>query len=109
MLCSRTNRIISGDAPNIYLERIQKRYGISPERLNVILQSHLINPVLLRNNDFDAFYKARTEMLLSLIEKSTGKPISRLETLTETQVAEAAVADEIEEEESYEIPEAVAQ
>ena len=76
-LSFRTNRIIGGVAPSEYLAKLEKGDQQTPtiqqERLNAYLRSHLIDPELLRKNDFEAFMSARQESLLSLIEQATGK------------------------------------
>ena len=41
------------------------------------LESHLIDPLLLRADDFDDFVGRRQEALLGLIEAATGKAIYR--------------------------------
>ena len=46
---------------------------IDRERLDGYLSSHLIDPALLRADDFDAFMADRQKRLLSLIEQATGK------------------------------------
>jgi hypothetical protein len=42
-------------------------------RLNGFLESHLIDPVLLRADNFEAFMQDRQKKLLGLIEAATGK------------------------------------
>lgn len=44
--------------------------------MNNILKSYLISPKDLRNNDFQNFYQARKQALLSLIETAMGKKIA---------------------------------
>lgn len=78
-LSSRTNRIIGGDAPSVYLRRLEREYDISENRMNEILESHLIPVESLRNDDFATFFAERQEALVSLIEKATGKKVSRTE------------------------------
>ncbi|MGB4631285.1 MAG: DUF262 domain-containing protein, partial [Tepidanaerobacteraceae bacterium] len=41
-LSSRTNRIVSGDAPSKYLKRIQKHAGVDDEEFHEILKSHVL-------------------------------------------------------------------
>ena len=76
-LSARTNRIVGGNAPSVYLGRLQNNYGISEERMNEILISHVISPDLLRGDDFDAFYEERERALLDRIEGAMGKPLAR--------------------------------
>ena len=72
-----TNRFIGGDAPSSYLRRIESRYGLSPEDLDAILRTHLIEPEHLRNDDFEAFFNARIEALSDVVSKAMGKPVVR--------------------------------
>lgn len=76
-LSFRTNRIIGGVAPSEYLAKLERGNdtapGIHRERLDEFLKSHLIDPALLRADDFDAFMADRQERLLALIEQTTGK------------------------------------
>ncbi len=55
-LSSRTNKFIGGNAPSIYLSRLQKEAGISEERMDEILRSHIIDPVALRTDNFAHFF-----------------------------------------------------
>jgi hypothetical protein len=75
-LASGTNRFISGDAPSLYLSRIQKNKQVSTENLDEFLVSHLIPLAELRGDDFDNFIRRRAAALLGLIEGATGKAIS---------------------------------
>ncbi|MCB5207715.1 DUF262 domain-containing protein [Methylovorus mays] len=75
-LAAGTNRFISGDAPSIYLSRIQKNKQVSQEHLDEFLNSHLIPVTELRGDDFDSFIRLRASFLLGLIENATGKAIS---------------------------------
>ena len=74
---ARTNRIIGGNPPNVYLEKIMKQAGINNERMDEILRSHVIDPKFLRENNFDEFFRKRESALLDRIERAMGKPISR--------------------------------
>ncbi len=76
-LSSRTNRKIGGNAPSVYLARIQKEAGVSEEEMDKILRSHVIDPAALRDDDFDAFFSNREQELLKRIEAAMGKPIAR--------------------------------
>ncbi len=76
-LSYRTNRIIGGVAPSEYLTKLEKgnisNPSISPEKLDGHLVSHLINPGLLRADNFDLFMEDRQKCLLRLIESAMGK------------------------------------
>ena len=75
-LTARTNRIIGGNAPSSYLASLEKNHAVSPEKLDVILKSHRIDPVLLRSDNFTGFLRDRAAKLLDLIEEAMGKKIS---------------------------------
>lgn len=75
-LAAGTNRFISGDAPSIYLSRIQKSKQVSEAHLDEFLGSHLIPVNELQCDDFDSFIRLRASSLLGLIENATGKAIS---------------------------------
>jgi len=74
-LSKRTNITIGGDAPSVYLKRIEDKHKIEPNDLDNILRSHLIEPQYLRNDDFEAFYEARSSALASLVSSAMGKPV----------------------------------
>lgn len=72
---ARSNRSIGGDAPSVYLARIEKKNKLTTEQLNGYVQSHLADVNALRTDDFDTYYKARAQSLCDLIERATGKPV----------------------------------
>lgn len=80
-LSLRTNRILGGDAPSRYLEKLEVGSKDAPpilrSSLDSYLQSHLIDVERLRANDFDGFFPAREEALLRLIESATGRDAYR--------------------------------
>lgn len=75
-LAAGTNRFISGDAPSLYLSRIQNNKQVSGENLDEFLVSHAIPVAELRGDDFDSFIRRRASALLGLIEGATGKAVS---------------------------------
>ena len=74
-LSARTNRMIGGAAPSEYLERIQRAAGSSRERMDSILQTHVVDPVAFRADDFSAFFSSRQAALLQRIERAMDKTI----------------------------------
>jgi hypothetical protein len=76
-LAYKTNRIIGGVAPSLYLAKLEKRNEASPPippaKLDALLRSHLIDPTLLRSDDFPGFMADRQRRLLALIEGAIGK------------------------------------
>lgn len=76
-LSYRTNRIIGGVAPSQYIAKLERGNETTPaidgDRLDSYLRSHLIDPALLRADNFQAFMEDRQARLLALIEEATGK------------------------------------
>ena len=87
LLSAGTNRKIGGSAPSVYLPRIATEAGMDVERQNDVLRSHLIDPELLRADDFDGFFKAREKALVEVIEEAMGKPAV-------SDASEATIEDE---------------
>ena len=79
-LSGRTNRIVGGEAPSKYLERVKKHAGVEDEEFETIIRSHAIDPTYLYRDDFRAFFADRKERILRRIESAMGKEISRTET-----------------------------
>ncbi len=75
-LAAGTNRFISGDAPSIYLSRIQRNKNLSCVDLHKFLLSHAIPVAELRKDLFDSFIRLRASALLDLIKDATGKAVS---------------------------------
>lgn len=95
-LCYRTNRIIGGVAPSAYLAKLEagnaEASAVPPDRLNKFLISHLIDPTLLRADDFDTFMIDRQKALIALIEKAMGK-----QAVAEEEGEEQEFPDELDE------------
>lgn len=92
-LFKRTNIFLGGEAPSLYLDRIERNHGISRNDLDAILRTHLIEPTHLRNDDFESFMAARTRALSELVAGAMGKPVVQLEGADE---AELEVEDDLE-------------
>lgn len=99
----RTNRIIGGAAPSDYLGKLEAGNSetppIPPQNLDRYLASHLLDPQLLRSNDFQSFMDDRQARLLRMIEQATGQAVYRgvdesdeAETDEETAEAELTMA-----------------
>lgn len=69
--------------------------AIERARLDAYLRTHLIDPTILRSNDFSAFMADRQKQLLGLIEKATGK-VAYTGEGTEEGVDMGGDADEVE-------------
>lgn len=76
-LARSTNQSIGGSAPSQYLARAEQKAQITPERLNEILEGHLVPAPHLRADDFDAFFTERRERLCLLVEHAMGKSVQR--------------------------------
>ncbi|MEA5079745.1 MAG: DUF262 domain-containing protein [Anaerolineaceae bacterium] len=76
-ISAKTNRMIGGNAPSIYLSKVEKGAGIEPDRMDEILESHVISPELLRSDDVEKMWQYRERALLSLIETAMGKSVLR--------------------------------
>ncbi len=82
-LSRASNISIGGNAPSVYLRRIEEREGVSCDVLDDILRSHLIEPEHLRNDDFGSFFEARLIALSDLVADAMGRPVA-----TETETDE---------------------
>lgn len=72
-----TNRTIGGAAPSDYLRAIERRAQISQERLDTLVEAHLVPAARLRDDAFDGFFAERRERLCVLIEAAMGKAVPR--------------------------------
>lgn len=72
---ARTNRIIGGYAPSQYLSSLERNHKVDLSNLNNALESHQIDVVAIRSDNFDEYYEKRYNALLDLIENATGKTI----------------------------------
>ena len=79
-LSYKANRKIGGDAPSVYLQRVQseKQVGLSDAEMDEVLSSHALNPEFLRNDDYEAFRADRRVRLSQLISSAMGKPVSTI-------------------------------
>ena len=75
-ISASSNREIGGNAPSVYLERLEKRGSVSSLELDGYVESHWIDHNLLRADDFQNFIIDRAKKLLTVIEKATGRTIS---------------------------------
>jgi hypothetical protein len=97
-IAAKTNRMIGGNAPSTYLARLEKSAGISVQRMDDILGSHVVAAVRLRADDFDGCFSAREKALLERIEKAMGKP-SRIDAQPAAETVDDAEQDEMEDDE----------
>lgn len=76
-LSKGTNIFVGGEAPSKYLVRLEKKANASTEEIDNLLVTHLVNPAIIRTDDFNAFIADRKEKILQRIEQATGKLIVR--------------------------------
>lgn len=95
-IAAKTNRIIGGNPPSVYLEKLQRNANLDEGRMDEILRTHVIDPAELRNDDFDSFFKKRMDALLARIEKAMGKSVAREMAILEEELY---YPDEFDEEE----------
>lgn len=72
-LSNRTNQVLGGDAPSMYLKRVDQKAADSVAQS---LAAHVIEESMLRVDDFDGFIRDRARGLLDLIEQATGKAVT---------------------------------
>lgn len=73
-ISAQTNRMIGGRAPSLYLKSLENKQ-ITGARLNEMLETHLIDPTLLKADNFNGFIINRAGRILDLIENAMGKPV----------------------------------
>jgi len=74
-LSARTNRSISNNAPSVYVKSFEDAQGKNADRVDEILLSHVIDPHLLRTNQFQQFFEQRKSALLERIQRAMKKSI----------------------------------
>jgi hypothetical protein len=92
-----SNIRIGGDAPSVYLKRIEEKDEISADKLDAILRTHLIEPQHLRNDDFDAFFRARQEALAGLVAGAMDKPVVSEQGTNEPEAEPESIVPEFDE------------
>lgn len=75
-LFARTNRILGGNAPSEYLNKIESDSKVVLADLDKYIASHKIDTTIIRADDFDGFFVNRAKSLLDLIGGAMGKTIS---------------------------------
>jgi hypothetical protein len=97
-LTAASNREIGGHAPSEYLRKIEVSQNLSPDALDVILRTHLIEPAYLRADDFDGFHIDRKARLTELISQAIGRPVTDLAETPEVSVELADDLDDLSDE-----------
>jgi hypothetical protein len=70
----KANRKIGGHAPSLYLRKLQeeKTVQLDDDAMDSLVNSHGINPGMLRNDNFEGHYVARKQALIGLINRAMG-------------------------------------
>lgn len=97
-----TNRTIGGVAPSIYLSHIERKAQIESDRLDVLLEAHLVPARELRTDDFAKFFSVRRSRLCDLVAAAMGKNVPRdvedgLAAEDSSQFEPSRVAEEVSE------------
>jgi hypothetical protein len=71
-LAYSTNRSIGGQAPSVYIPKFMDAEN-GAEKSDKMLVSQLINPDIIRQDNFEEFYQERKKKLSMLIENAIGK------------------------------------
>ena len=103
-ISARTNSIIGGNAPSIYLFRSQNPSTgpkMDDQTMDAILRVHKIEPRYLRTDNFDGFFASREAALLLLIERAMGKSILREVAEDDTMTVTTQEGNDYQEEELY--------
>lgn len=81
----KANRKIGGAAPSHYLAKLQTddKVQLDDLAMNSILESHLIDAIVMRTDNFQVFFERRFQALLNIISNAMGKKIG-LETAIES-------------------------
>jgi len=69
-----TNRTIGGRSPALYVSTLASKAEIADDEVDAVISTHAINPLHLREADFDAYFADRTNALLELIADAMKKP-----------------------------------
>lgn len=107
-LSKHSNIVISGDAPSVYLKRIEQQHGINAETLDNILRTHLIEPQHLREDNFEAFFNARINALANLVSQAMDKPVVQEHGSNETETEDDTVIDDTNEQAGEDVLEEIA-
>ena len=75
-IMKKTNKILSDNAPGIYLATIQDNENLSGAEIDEILERHFIDAALCRADNFNAFVVDRAKKILDAVEELTNRKIS---------------------------------
>lgn len=70
-----TNRSIGGRLPSDYIKTMANK-GLSDQQIDAALESHMVNPTLLRSDKFFPYITDRATRILDCIQKAMGKMVA---------------------------------
>ena len=74
-LSARTNRIIGGEAPSIYIVKLSKKAEVSEKTILSSIETHKVDISNLKNDDFEKHLESRAVALLEQIKKVMSKEV----------------------------------
>ncbi len=104
-LASKTNRIIGGRAPSVYVELLRQHN----ENVEPAIEKHHIDTRHLKNDQFDDFFIARGKALMTLISEAIGKQLDDGEAVFRNALESANLSVELDDYEDEEEINAIVQ
>lgn len=92
-LSARTNRIIGGEAPSIYIVKLSKKAEVSEKTILSSIETHKVDISNLKNDDFEKHLESRAVALLEQIKRVMSKEV------VESQVDVIDDSDDFEDDE----------
>lgn len=92
-LSARTNRIIGGEAPSIYIVKLSKKAEVSEKTILSSIETHKVDISNLKNDDFEKHLESRAVALLEQIKRVMSKEVG------ESQVDVIDDSDDFEDDE----------
>ncbi|CAB4344707.1 MAG: hypothetical protein F2839_07195 [Actinobacteria bacterium] len=74
-LSARTNRVIGGSAPSIYIEALAKKSNVDANFVLQSIESHRISSAALLANNFEIHMEFRAEQLIDQVRSAMGKDV----------------------------------
>jgi hypothetical protein len=93
-LTARTNRVIGGRAPSMYLPLLASSAKVDVDTVTKHVSTHLADAGLMARDDFDAFFTARARALLDKISFATGKAIDDFDLTEDPEAGTMEEADD---------------
>ena len=75
-LSAPTNRFLAGEAPLLYLKRLQGRQKLTPQQVDGFLRSDFVDADRLPSDDLNGMMLERAEALAAEIAEATGRSVS---------------------------------